>query len=447
MNKIPAELHGVIVTQFHDSYCHCPSNTQRPAVWDTARADIVSWDNRTAKQFQRALCLLRLVSKCFYGPATTLLYSHGTFTLDVSYYCSSAIQRQLRYANDRLNQSYMANITGLRIDLLLAGFDRLLEFLDRLEQPIQRSCQVDAGQIRAAENARNDLLRALPKLDFPVDSMTALELRLDEPSHGVVDGWRYDGIWKFVNCRLPNITDLYIRGSFAGECSKIQPGVVVDMQGTGADRASIGIAAIIYSMTLASWPKIRRLLLSVAYSDKSHYFHQPHPLTPMNYRPTPQVLPQVSRFINLDELSLCGLKGAVQLHPRNTGLTNLYLSDITTAAENLIVMMTRGPILASGAMDSSPLVELVISNVRLGQTQLSDKTWHPGTWSQVFPAIAARCPRLTVLHTQSCIYTDALDSQPDQAAARSHADSAALDKLARAVRARPGASVTGVADI
>jgi hypothetical protein len=100
-------------------------------IWDTVRNDMLAWETRTPKQFQRELCALRLVNKSFYGPVTNILYSHGTFTFDVSSFCCSSIERQMRYSTNKVNRSHLARITGLRINLLLSGYPQLLEFLDR----------------------------------------------------------------------------------------------------------------------------------------------------------------------------------------------------------------------------------------------------------------------------------------------------------------------------
>jgi hypothetical protein len=47
--------------------------------------------------------------------------------------------------------------------------------------------EITADQITAAQHARDDLLRRLPSLNLTVDSVTALELRLDLArfNHGI----------------------------------------------------------------------------------------------------------------------------------------------------------------------------------------------------------------------------------------------------------------------
>lgn len=72
-------------------------------------------------------------------------------------------------------------------------------------------------QIQAAEDARNIFLSELPSLAFPVDSVTSLELRLDEPPSERIDRILYGSTGVFMRNKLHNIKDLYFRGSVAGE--------------------------------------------------------------------------------------------------------------------------------------------------------------------------------------------------------------------------------------
>jgi hypothetical protein len=225
-------------------------------------------------------------------------------------------------------------------------------------------------------------------------------------------------------------------------------------------------------MTPNSYAQMRRLLVSASTGDDDDPRNPPHPIF-INVTASLDLLTRVAQFANINELSLSGLAGPLVLHHLNTGLTRLYMKNVTTSAQHLLSMALRGPTLSSGDHGTSPLMELGLAMVRLDSinhegrvsgtmppppplpscptshyhhpyTKPSDLKIDAGTWQYVFETIANRCPLLRVLFTQNYLYTSEMYLQMDDVAACHYADNMELERLARQVLTRPGAEVTGL---